>query len=410
MRKTASLIIIAFTITATLSVFQPTAAQNNVLTVPDDFATINEAINNATNGDTILIRKGIYNETLLIEKAITLKGEDTNNTIINGKRAGTVIQISHDYVTLTGLTIIYLRTPNKPHIYFTHDLPANPPIAGASLGGLTNNAVFFYRAGIHLNNAQNCNIIGNRILDCGVGIWLYNAQNNNILGNLLERNDYGLQVQVSSNNLVVGNTFQKGGGGIWFWNTDYRTEDWLKPLNCTNGVYYVNNRFYQNNFIGNIKALEKQTMTKAFQNIWDDGENGNYWSDYNGADANGDGIGDSSHPIIGEYWTGTTWINGVWVEQVCGNDNYPLMTPFDISSIVATPSPAPSAIEQQPTENPVDLIAIEGIATIGGIIIVVALIVYLKKQYRQNGTQGRSSRGTCCSFCRTKSRLPTNTE
>jgi hypothetical protein len=49
----------------------------------------------------------------------------------------------------------------------------------------------------------------------------------------------------------------------------------LKPLNYTNGVHYLNNRFYQNNFIDNIKALEKQTMTQAFQNIWDNGEKGN---------------------------------------------------------------------------------------------------------------------------------------
>ena len=141
----------------------------------------------------------------------------------------------------------------------------------------------------------------------------------------------------------------------------------------------MNNRFYQNNFIGNIKALEKQTMTKAYQNIWDNEENGNYWSDFNGTDSNGDGIGDSSYPIIGEYWTGTTWINGVWVDQVCGEDRYPLMVPFDISSIVNTPHLSPSSMEQQPTQNPVSPATIEYIAAIAGIAIIATLIIYFKK-------------------------------
>ena len=43
---------------------------------------------------------------------------------------------------------------------------------------------------------------------------------------------------------------------------------------------------------------------------WDFMGEGNYWSDYAGVDANGDGIGDTPYVIL----------NG-------GADNYPLMTP-----------------------------------------------------------------------------------
>jgi hypothetical protein len=48
---------------------------------------------------------------------------------------------------------------------------------------------------------------------------------------------------------------------------------------------------------------------------WDDGypSGGNYWSDYNGTDANGDGIGDT--PYVFGYNNSYT-------------DNYPLMKPF----------------------------------------------------------------------------------
>ena len=249
MGKVAAVFFVACLVVSCMIMFQPTKAdahENIVIIVPDDFPTINQAIQNAIDGDTVLVRQGMYNEIVVIDKAITLRGEDADSTIINGDKAGTVIQIQRDNVTVTGLTIMYSQIHNKPHTYFTHDFPADPPngaIGGASLGGLTKNSVFFYRgtdwrlAGIHLNNVHDCSIVGNKITDCGEGIWLYNAVNNNISGNLFDRNDYGLQVQVSSNNLVVGNTFQNGGGGIWFWNTDYRTEDWLKPLNYTDGVH-----------------------------------------------------------------------------------------------------------------------------------------------------------------------------
>ncbi|HSV50007.1 MAG TPA: hypothetical protein VLH35_06790 [Candidatus Acidoferrales bacterium] len=123
MCKTASLIIIAFMIAASIMVFQPVKADVNVITVPDDFPTINQAIQNASDGDTIFIKQGTYNETIIIDKAVTLRGEDTNRTIINGNTTATVIQILHDNVTITGLTITYSLTPNTPRRYYQHDFP-----------------------------------------------------------------------------------------------------------------------------------------------------------------------------------------------------------------------------------------------------------------------------------------------
>lgn len=127
MGKVVAILVIACLVVSCMIIFQPAKAdahENIVIIVPDDFPTINQAIQNAIDGDTVLVRQGIYNETIVIDKAITLKGEDTNSTIINGNKAGTVIQITHGNVTVTGLTIIYSQTHNKPHTYFTHDLPA----------------------------------------------------------------------------------------------------------------------------------------------------------------------------------------------------------------------------------------------------------------------------------------------
>jgi hypothetical protein len=59
------------------------AQLGNTITVPDDYPTISQAIGNATNGDTIHVKAGTYCEQqILINKTITLIGEDTQNTII----------------------------------------------------------------------------------------------------------------------------------------------------------------------------------------------------------------------------------------------------------------------------------------------------------------------------------------
>ena len=60
---------------------------SKTLTVPDDYPTITEAIGNASTGDTVFVKKGTYegiiNQTLLINKTISLLGENASNTKIS---------------------------------------------------------------------------------------------------------------------------------------------------------------------------------------------------------------------------------------------------------------------------------------------------------------------------------------
>jgi parallel beta-helix repeat protein len=87
-------------------------------------------------------------------------------------------------------------------------------------------------------------------------------------------------------------------------------------FNCTIGLWVENssyNTFYHNNFIDDEIRVHVQN---SFNNSWDNGCEGNYWSDYKGTDLDGDGIGDTPY-IIDE--------NDI--------DNYPLMSPYFLGDL-----------------------------------------------------------------------------
>ena len=124
MGKTLALAIVLVFLTATTIVIPlPVKAESKTITVPDDSPTIQEAINAAQEGDTIYVKKGHYegsfNQTLEINKAINLYGEDRSATILSlspplvpmniftyeymGYLAS--IQINSNNVKISGLTI-----------------------------------------------------------------------------------------------------------------------------------------------------------------------------------------------------------------------------------------------------------------------------------------------------------------
>ena len=90
---------------ATLAIIDTTGKTINV---PAEFLTIQEAIDAASDGDTILVSPGIYKETLTIEdKTLTLKGEDKETTTIDGENENELpaIVASGGNVSISGFTI-----------------------------------------------------------------------------------------------------------------------------------------------------------------------------------------------------------------------------------------------------------------------------------------------------------------
>lgn len=77
-------------------------ANSKTITVPTDYLSIQDAINNAVAGDTVYIKKGTYVENPIINKSVSLVGEDRDATVID-VTAG--LKVERDNVTITGLAI-----------------------------------------------------------------------------------------------------------------------------------------------------------------------------------------------------------------------------------------------------------------------------------------------------------------
>ena len=86
-KNIALLLLVLVLSTSTIVSVLPVKAEAKTIIVPDDYPTVSSAVRNAKDGDTVFFRKGTYegpeNQTLVINKTISLIGEDAEDTIIS---------------------------------------------------------------------------------------------------------------------------------------------------------------------------------------------------------------------------------------------------------------------------------------------------------------------------------------
>jgi len=58
------------------------------IVVPDDYPTIQEAINHASEGDTVFVRSGTYYGQVIVNKTVSLIGENRHTVVLDGSSLG----------------------------------------------------------------------------------------------------------------------------------------------------------------------------------------------------------------------------------------------------------------------------------------------------------------------------------
>jgi nitrous oxidase accessory protein len=199
-------------------------------------ASIQDAIDRAEKGDTLLLQKGTYTgNDLTIRKPLTVIGLDL--PVIDGQYNGNVFLIASEAVHLKGLKII---NTGKSNI----DDSAGMKFFDSKNCLIEDNVFFNTYFALHFSNSSNLIIRNNSLVsiaekeyETGNGIHLWKCkdskiENNNITGhrdgiylefvthtlsqdNLVEKNKrYGLHFMFSHDNSYLRNTFRQNGAGV----------------------------------------------------------------------------------------------------------------------------------------------------------------------------------------------------
>ena len=89
-----------------------TSQASKTLVVPQDYPTIGEAISHASAGDTIQVKGGIYNENIVIDKSLTIVGQNSPVIVGNGgPTPSATLTLDADNIVVSGLVIESYQEP-----------------------------------------------------------------------------------------------------------------------------------------------------------------------------------------------------------------------------------------------------------------------------------------------------------
>lgn len=162
--------------------------------------SIQDNINNATEGDTILVHSGIYQENIVVDKKISLIGYDSGSgyPVIDGFNNKSCIHVKENEAIIEKLVLINSSSSNCYGLLSSADdctfreIEVRDNYFGICLGPGTKNNILI-NSNIY-DNAQS-------------GIKIDRSSSNQITRNNISDNFYGIIIFKGSSNLIYDNIF-----------------------------------------------------------------------------------------------------------------------------------------------------------------------------------------------------------
>jgi len=177
--------------------------------------------------DSVITKNIVANNT----EGITMKGSSNNQIIDN------------------------LVENNSKALYF--EASSSNKVSG-------NRITYNSDSAVHFDDSSNNIISGNYIAHSGKGFTLNRGSNNSVTGNsIIYSKETAFHIGESTDNTITGNNI------AW-------SRSWAITITGSVG----NNKIHHNDFINNMGLMFQTYPGSKTRNSWDDGNEGNFWSDY----------------------------------------------------------------------------------------------------------------------------------
>ncbi|TQD26130.1 S-layer protein domain-containing protein [Methanolobus vulcani] len=207
-----------------------------------DYSSIQDAINDANNGDTILVYPGTYHENVDVGKQLNIisTGGAELTHVIATSADNHVFNVTADGVMIDGFYVSGFTGYSKAGIYLD-----------SSNSTLTNINAVNNTWGIYLDSCRNNTLAYNNVANNSYdGIILYYSSNNTLTNNIATSNKLGMRLYYSTNNALTDNTATNSSSGgiiLFYSNNNILVKNTVKDnsdgiaLTCSSDNSLVNN-------------------------------------------------------------------------------------------------------------------------------------------------------------------------
>ena len=185
------------------------------------YSKIQQAIGNASSGDTLEVAGGVYLENVIVDKSITLKG--LAGATVDGGGAGHTVVIKAPGVIFSGFRVIRSGSDLA-----TDDscILVDKDSKGTEI---RDNLVEDCAFGIYINGAEGAKVINNHVIGRsdlmtqrrGNGIHLFSMEKGHVEGNEIEGARDGILVSITRRTLIKNNRIHDLRYGIHYMYADY---------------------------------------------------------------------------------------------------------------------------------------------------------------------------------------------